>query len=1716
MIISVFIAFSNAQAQKCDCPYPIIFVHGWAGAETVWQDFANHLFLNDIVVKGGILIPTETDNEGTVYYAHLNYNYNSTNMRGENNIEDYPNYIDDDVIVHEQFFNAPDILPDRCVYAVSFNTKRTLVNGQLVYDGMSIWNDNNYIYSESGQSDSNESAAMKQGYALGKAIDKILQLTNKEKVILIGHSMGGIAIREYLQRSFDNGVTHPWWVNGHHRVAKVVTVGTPHLGSNFGQVFGSTLTPEIINLNINSEAVRDLRSSWTVSGEGYSFTWPGLYLFGNSDFYEYQIPENYHNQNVNCNWDPANDAVLGINESPAENPWEGTTYSLFMPLPNDIKYTYYVSDKLKDPLHLGRSDGIVLADKQWLYEEKNGTKIPSPILYHNNSYNEYFLSDRIITSSVAAHTYHTAFYTPFNPWNIGKITNETKDFFELIRTLDEPDFPYFAYKISKGEWYSGMTQKRADIVADDSNADMGKGSSDRTTDSDWYKIDLDLSLDNPKLLMIRNNFVTDTRIDIFPGNIDLFINDHGAALNSLLLAKDTEKVGVMDLSNLSQGTYYIRITQSMNSENTHHRYKFAIVDNSNITSIDTRPRYEESIKNIPVLKVGYEYYLADISRNIYLFDMDNTSSFDRAELYYDYNWGSFWKNEQISEIQTDAYWDVQKAHDMLQTTITEMDIDLQSADKIELFTNLNIPEIYGLKGSNAFTHYGTRSIMTGSGDPEMEVLPMASLDIVGGRYFRMVLDHNNKLIKRFSNFYEKGVECKPEYFQTQAIAEAYCDIFGLYLEHKHGDNKLVSRKAYITGFDVKKRRNFREPKVSSADALIYYDPAIFNSPNCNLSPQSAAFIMSHWFYLLSEGGKDINAPRPYDITGIGIDNAFMIVMKTLDSHVGEQANFEDFCNATMLMAKFLFGDCSQEFISVQNAWYAVGVHSISTLMINDIVFEKPDCGEENGSIEVIIDGSIAGLQYLWDTGATGNKIEDIAAGTYSVEISSSEGCSITREIELEEELSFKFKINITQNSDCNSPNGSASLIIRDKNTNSVPASLSIEWKDNNGNFLGNGMIVNNLIPGDYIVLITDLTTTCSTEEVFKIDQSLPGIGITGGGFLDICTDYIPPHIVLNVGASNCNNCQVVSWFTDGGSFLNISDDQLTVEVPVQNADYSVELIDAGGCIYTYSTHISIKRVDCSKCAEDALSFINFTGVDPCRVFTMLVLRPVDPNEIIGPIGYEEQRWLSRKDPLPYTILFENDPQFADAQASRVEINCSLDDNMNPASFRIGNFGFANIRIEVDENRSHFQSRIDLRDSLGVFVDVVAGLDIVDNKAFWIFQAIDPVTGLPPDDPNLGLLPVNDTISRRGEGLVEFLIRPFNSTVTGDIIFATAEIVFDNNEGIITNTEFNTIDVLPPVSVMNGTPSHIDSTIVLLNWSAIDDPGGCGVKDYMLYVSENGGPLFLFASGIIDTFFLFQGRLENTYCFQVRARDWVGNTEEKSDPDVCLILSRKVEIFPVVFLQGPYIENDTLMHDILRTEGLIPIVSPYTDTDIYYFGDIETAMNPQALEITGPEAIVDWLYIEIVNSAQTIPVSGKSVLLKRNGKIVEADGISPVSFRNIEPGQNSLLIYHRHHLTLKTSEEYLINPGPLSNIDLSNDLNKIKGSLNAVRQISGRYLMISGDADSNGLIQTTDLIRITEKLNSFGYHNEDTDMNGVVNEIDINLKTIPNIGKERQH
>ncbi|QEG41240.1 CARDB domain-containing protein [Roseimaritima ulvae] len=273
-----------------------------------------------------------------------------------------------------------------------------------------------------------------------------------------------------------------------------------------------------------------------------------------------------------------------------------------------------------------------------------------------------------------------------------------------------------------------------------------------------------------------------------------------------------------------------------------------------------------------------------------------------------------------------------------------------------------------------------------------------------------------------------------------------------------------------------------------------------------------------------------------------------------------------------------------------------------------------------------------------------------------------------------------------------------------------------------------------------------------------------------------------------------------------------------------------------------------------------------------------LIRPSDPNDIVGPAGFGDEHWVTATEALPYTIRFENRAA-ATAPAQQVTINHPLDPDIDPRTFRLGNFGWGDLLFEVPENRAAFYGRLDVREEQGIFVDVVAGIDVEKGEAFWILQAIDPETGEPPIDASVGFLPPNDE-NHVGEGFVTYKVRSRRTAETGFVIDALATIIFDTEEPLDTPPIFNTIDAGIPTSEVDALPLQISdpSHTFLVSWSGQDDEGGSALASYSVYVSDNGGAFTIWLEDTDLTEASYVGAAGHTYAFYSRARDNAGNYE----------------------------------------------------------------------------------------------------------------------------------------------------------------------------------------------------------------------------------------------
>ncbi|MCM0593810.1 MAG: CARDB domain-containing protein [Gloeotrichia echinulata DEX184] len=271
-----------------------------------------------------------------------------------------------------------------------------------------------------------------------------------------------------------------------------------------------------------------------------------------------------------------------------------------------------------------------------------------------------------------------------------------------------------------------------------------------------------------------------------------------------------------------------------------------------------------------------------------------------------------------------------------------------------------------------------------------------------------------------------------------------------------------------------------------------------------------------------------------------------------------------------------------------------------------------------------------------------------------------------------------------------------------------------------------------------------------------------------------------------------------------------------------------------------------------------------------------IIRPSDPNDILGPAGFGEEKWITASSTLPYTIRFENQAT-ATAPAQQVVITQQLDPDLDFRTYRVGDFGWGDLFFDVPDNRAFYNQRLDLTATKGYYVDVSAGIDVTTGEAFWTITTIDPNTGEIPEDALAGFLPPNNE-DGVGDGFVNYNIRAKRNVETGAVIDAEARIVFDTEEPIDTPPIFNTLDAGTPNSTVNVLPATSQPGEILVTWSGSDDSNGSALANYTIYVSDNGADFTPWLENTTLTEANYIGEAGHTYAFYSVARDNAGNTE----------------------------------------------------------------------------------------------------------------------------------------------------------------------------------------------------------------------------------------------
>lgn len=165
-------------------------------------------------------------------------------------------------------------------------------------------------------------------------------------------------------------------------------------------------------------------------------------------------------------------------------------------------------------------------------------------------------------------------------------------------------------------------------------------------------------------------------------------------------------------------------------------------------------------------------------------------------------------------------------------------------------------------------------------------------------------------------------------------------------------------------------------------------------------------VPNKWFHLMSEGGSGTNDhSEAYAVTAIGIDKATNIAFSTFTNYMTESTNFNEAYAASLIAVTDLYGAESEEYATVKDAWYAVGIPR--ALSVNNVpvfakqidMFPNPATGvlNINSDVNEVLVGEISNvlgakvLDFAIRNGQNQISLQSLAAGAYFVTLKAMNG-----------------------------------------------------------------------------------------------------------------------------------------------------------------------------------------------------------------------------------------------------------------------------------------------------------------------------------------------------------------------------------------------------------------------------------------------------------------------------------------------------------------------------------------------------------------------------------------------------------------------------------------------------------------------------------------------------------------------------------------------------
>jgi Zn-dependent metalloprotease len=296
---------------------------------------------------------------------------------------------------------------------------------------------------------------------------------------------------------------------------------------------------------------------------------------------------------------------------------------------------------------------------------------------------------------------------------------------------------------------------------------------------------------------------------------------------------------------------------------------------------------------------GGSYRLREASRGngVETYDMNQGTNYGSAVDFTDAD--NYWNNvnAQQDEVATDAHWGTEMTYDYYYNTFGRNSLDNAG---MKLLSYVHYSSAY----NNAFWD-GSR-MTYGDGDGST-FTPFTALDVCGHECTHGVDENTANLT------YQD---------ESGALNEGFSDIFGTCIEF-YAKPSLAN---WTMGEDIGMiLRDLSNPNAYSLPDT-YLGNYWYTGTGDNGGVHTNCGVLGYWFYLLSQGGSGTNDnSNAYNVTAITRAKAAAIAFRTLTYYLTAASTYSDARTYSILACQDLYGGCSQEAISNQNAWYAVGV-----------------------------------------------------------------------------------------------------------------------------------------------------------------------------------------------------------------------------------------------------------------------------------------------------------------------------------------------------------------------------------------------------------------------------------------------------------------------------------------------------------------------------------------------------------------------------------------------------------------------------------------------------------------------------------------------------------------------------------------------------------------------------------------------------------------------